>query len=216
MDRCIRASKNKKSTGPDQIANEHLKSSAEMLTPIWTEIFNKCISTITIPENWRKSTLKILYKGKGNTEDPHAYRGVALENTSYKIFMKIITNKLTELTDQHIPENQFGFRKAKSTLQAAEAIMKEIDEALNQPKGKYFTVFIDYEKAFDSVNRGKLMQKLGDMIGKDHHLIYIIQETMRRNILEITDGVSTSQEIIQTNGDPISPLLFNVMTSLTK
>ena len=95
--------------------------------------------------------------------------------------------------------------------------MKEIDEALNQPKGKYFTVFIDYEKAFDSVNREKLMQKLGDMIGKDHNLIYIIQETMRRNILEITDGVSTSQEIIQTNGvtqgDPISQLLFNVMTA---
>ena len=55
------------------------------------------------------------------------------------------------------------------------------------------------------------------MIGKDHNLIDLIQETMRRNTLEITDGVSTSQEITQTNGvmqgDPISPLLFNVMTA---
>ena len=143
VDRCIRAAKSKKATGPDHIANEHLKSSAEMLTPIWTEIFNKCISTNTVPEKWRKATLKILYKGKGNAEDLHAYRGVALENTSYKIFMKIITNKLTEITKQYIPENQFGFRKAKSTLQAAEAIMKEIDEALDKPKGKYFAIFID-------------------------------------------------------------------------
>lgn len=67
-------------------------------------------------DDTRRATLKTLYKGKGNTEDIDSYRGIALENTSLKIFMKIITNRLSELTNEAIPECQFGFRKGKSTL----------------------------------------------------------------------------------------------------
>ena len=217
INKCVKEAKMKKATGPDQVAYEHLKASADVLVPIWKELFNKCLEKRVIPEQWRRATLKILYKGKGNTGDMNSYRGVALENTLFKIFMKILTNRLTDITKLSIPENQFGFRKEKSTLQAASALLHEIEAALNRPKGKYYVVFIDYEKAFDYINREKLLTKMRDMIGNDHPIAEIVHDIMRRNWLQITDEVATSDEVMQTNGilqgDPISPLLFNIMTA---
>ncbi|KAJ4431484.1 hypothetical protein ANN_20082 [Periplaneta americana] len=131
--------------------------------------------------------------------------------------MKILTNRLTDITQISIPASQFGFRKGMSTLQAASALLYEIEEALSKPKGKYYVVFIDYEKAFDYINRNILRRKLKDMIGNDHPIAGIVEDIMRRNWLEISDEVAASDEVIQTNGvmqgDPISPLLFNIMTA---
>lgn len=88
----IGKTKNKKATGPDKIAYEHLKETKEPLGELWTELFNKCLQTGTIPEEWRRATLKILYKGKGSTNDLNSYRGIALENTTFKTFTKLVTN----------------------------------------------------------------------------------------------------------------------------
>ena len=215
--KCIRESKIRKAAGPDQVAYEHLKASADVLISIWKELFNKCMEPGTVPEQWRRAVLKILYKGKGDTGDMNSYRGVVLENTLFKIFMKILTNRLMNITQLYIPENQFGFRKGKSTIQAASALLHEIEEALSRPTGKYYVVFVDYEKAFDYINRDKLLRKMRDMIGNEHPIVGIVHDIMRRNWLQITDEVTTSNEVQQTNGvlqgDPISPLLFNIMTA---
>ncbi|KAJ4437741.1 hypothetical protein ANN_17887 [Periplaneta americana] len=85
----IGEAKNRKATGPDQIAYEHLNASADIFKIVWIELFNKCMKMGSIAEQWRRATLKILYKGKGSTEDMNSYRGVVLENTLFKIFMKI-------------------------------------------------------------------------------------------------------------------------------
>ena len=44
----------------------------------------------------------MLYKGKGKVDDPNAYRGFALECALFKIMTKILTERLTDLTDYHI------------------------------------------------------------------------------------------------------------------
>ena len=142
---------------------------------------------------------------------------MALENACFKIFMKIITNRLNDLTDEFIPECQFGFRKGKSTLQAAKALLTEIEDALSKPKGKYYAAFIDYAKAFDFVNRRKLIEKVAVMIGNEHPLTEILKDILRYNMVQISDELTTSEDIRQTNGvmqgDSSSPLLFNIVTA---
>jgi hypothetical protein len=54
------------------------------------DIFNRSLETGIIPEPWRLSTMKLLYKGKGTASSPDAYRGIALECTLFKIFMKVV------------------------------------------------------------------------------------------------------------------------------
>ncbi|KAJ4437740.1 hypothetical protein ANN_17886 [Periplaneta americana] len=69
-----REAKKRKATGPGQIAYEHLNASADIFKIVWIELFNKCMKMDPC-EQWRRATLKILYKGKGSTEDMNSYRG---------------------------------------------------------------------------------------------------------------------------------------------
>mgnify|MGYP002224301583 CR=1 FL=1 len=105
-----------------------------------------------------------IVQGIGYTEDPNSYRDIALENNIFKILTKMLTERLTKEVDEQILVCQFGFRKNKSTLQAVKSLQQEIENALKEPKGKYH-VFIDYKKAFDTINREKLLWKLNLMIG---------------------------------------------------
>ncbi|KAJ4451798.1 hypothetical protein ANN_03270 [Periplaneta americana] len=120
-----------------------------------------------IPERWKTATLRILYKGKGDRASPDSFRGVALENTFFKVFTTILNRRLIEATEGNIPDHQFGFIKGRSTLHAVKYLMDQIEDTLRHPGGKYYTVFVDLKKAFDSLNRGKLIEKLKGMIGED-------------------------------------------------
>ena len=209
--------KNRKAAGPDGIYNENLKDSLEILGPIWTKLFNKCIETGNIPESWRRSHIKVLYKGKGRTDDQHSYRGIALENNALKVYTRILTQRLTRETENQLPEEQFGFRKGRGTLHAISNLLNDIQEALRHRRGKFYTVFIDYTKAFDLLNREHLVKKLEHMIGRDNPLTIAINNLLAYNTIEIEDGISSSTAIRQTNGvlqgDPISPTLFNIATA---
>ena len=123
----------------------------------------------------------MLYKGKGDPSDPNSYRGIALENTLFKVLTKILTRRLDRLVDSMIPEEQFGFRRGRSTIHAVNCLLEAVQDTLRHPKGKLYAVFIDYTKAFDLIDRSTLVRKLEGMIGKDHYLARIIKNILHSN-----------------------------------
>ena len=161
--------------------------------------------------------LKVLYKGKGSPDSPDSYRGIALENTTFKIFSKIITNRLTKETLNMIPDRQFGFRKGRSTLQAISRLLEDISEALRHRGRKFHTIFIDYRKALDLLDRELITEKLRQSLGNDNYLTEILSEILQHNTVIIRDDLQSSAPIVQTKGvlqgDPASPLLFNLTTA---
>lgn len=60
------------------------------------------------------------------------------------------------------------------------------------------------------------MEKLENMTGSSH-ITGTIKEILKYNVIQINDGTSLSRDVRQTNGvmqgDPISPLLFNITTA---
>ncbi|PNF13826.1 hypothetical protein B7P43_G12433 [Cryptotermes secundus] len=215
--KAIKRTQNKKAAGPDGIYYEHIKEAKDIIAKPLTGLYNRCLETGSIPQIWRKSLMKVLYKGKGDPEDPNNYRGVALENTMFKILTKILTDRLTTTVDSLIPENQFGFRPQRSTIQAITALLEAIEEALRHPRGKYHVVFIDYSKAFDLLDRSIITTKLKEIVGEENTTTRLIGDILKNNKIIIKDTVSESEEITQTNGvlqgDPLSPLLFNITTA---
>jgi hypothetical protein len=129
----IAGTKNNKAACPDGIYNAHLKKSQPLLLRVWTSIFNKCTSLGTISDGWRKSTIKILYKGKGDLSDLDSDRGIALECTPFKVFTRLLSQRLVILTDSQMPDMQFGFRRGRSTLQAVHNLLNDVEEALKLP-----------------------------------------------------------------------------------
>ena len=60
---------------------------------------------------------------------------------------------------KHISDCQFGYQKGKSTTYCVFLLHAIITNVLNSGQ-KLYSVFIDYEKCFDNINRAFLWQKL--------------------------------------------------------
>ena len=213
----INSSKNSKACGPDRIYNENLKTAFPMLKEAITTVLNGCIKQGTVPHTWRTSTIRMLYKGKGSTEDPNAYRAIALECTLFKTLTTLLYRRVIREVDAKLPEAQFGFRKGRRTTQAIQCLQEDIETALAVPSGKLHAIFIDFAKAFDSISRKILMQKLEKFMDRNNHTKRLIRDILTSNYVEIDDGITTSHPIEQTTGvlqgDPLSPLLFIVATA---
>jgi hypothetical protein len=83
-------------------------------------LFNACFSGGTLPLAWRCTEIFLLYKGKGSLTDPNSYRGIALMESTLKVFERLLYGRLSIWARQKelIPECQFGFRARAGTLDA--------------------------------------------------------------------------------------------------
>lgn len=61
---------------------------------------------------------------------------------------------------------------------------------LRQPKEKLHAIFVDYVKAFDTVNRSKLLTKLEHLVGKENPIAQIAKDIMTNNSIQIDDTVT--------------------------
>ena len=111
--------------------------------------------------------------------------------------------------------NQNGFRKLRSTAQHVLAARRLIEEIRDSQTGKLVSIFIDFTKAFDSVNwswmRAILLAynvpiKLVDTIMSLYHGA-TAKVKLENN--EFTDFISLSSGVLQ--GDTLAPYLFIIV-----
>ena len=77
-----------------------------------------------------------------------------------KIYSQILLNRLNKWadTEDKILDSQFGFQKRKSTVDCIFTFYSIIVKTLSLGE-KLYCVFVDYEKAFDKINRFFSMAK---------------------------------------------------------
>ena len=101
---------------------------------------------------------------KGDLTQPENYRGISLLPIFSKIFTHILKDRLLKWceTENLICDEQAGFRKNYSTMDNVFVIDTLIRKYLRKKGGRFYCAFIDFSKAFDSVNHKALWQKLID------------------------------------------------------
>jgi len=138
-----------KAAGVDEIVNEILRRPE--LADCLLDILNMCYASKTVPNEWHISLLVPVFK-KGNPSMCTNYRGIALMSTCAKLYNRLLLGRIRDGLDSHLRQNQNGFRPLRSTGQHVLAWRRIYEEVIATKFASLFSTFIDFSKAFDSVD----------------------------------------------------------------
>ena len=156
----IKRLKHNKSPGHDLIGSKVVKLCPEIFAMNLAKIYNWGIENGKYPDDLKIAKVIALYK-KGVKFDPNNYRPISLLSLFDKIFEKILCRRLVSFLEQNkiLYCYQYGFRKLYSTVLALIEITDYIKRLLDE-KNYVISVFIDFKKAFDTVDHEILLYKL--------------------------------------------------------
>ena len=140
------------------VSNEIIKSFSDSTRDVLLDLFNVCLKTGCYL--WGNSVVTPIHK-KVNLTDPDNYRAIAVSSCIGKLLSTMLLNRLISHHSVNNPDppNQCGFTKGQ---QCNDHILTLITilEKYKRLKKKIFAVFIDLQKAFDTVCRQALLFKL--------------------------------------------------------
>ena len=102
-----------------------------------------------------------------NAKECSNYCSIALISHASKVMLKILQARLQQYVNHELPDVQAGFRKGRGTRDQIANICWIMGKAREFQENIYFC-FIDYAKAFDSVDHNKLWKVLKEMGIPDH------------------------------------------------
>ena len=124
-------------------------------------LFNICKDTCNMPAEWKFSIVLPLYKNKGKMNDCNNYKGISLLSPIGKNFEMILARQVEqyfELNELFHP-SQHGFRKNYSCETALHEIINKVNDT-NDKRLISLLLFIDFRKAFDTVDSKFLLRRL--------------------------------------------------------
>ena len=173
--------------------------------------------TETISEDWRNSLLVVLNKGKGPKNHCSNYRGISLLSVVGKILSRIIFKRINlHIADNVLPESQCGFRSGRGTVDMIFTI-RQLQEKCQEQCKDLFQVFIDLNRAFDTVNHEALWLILGKL-GCPEKLIFNLKHFHHDMKTTLNIGGKLAEPFTVGNsvkqGDTLAPTLFALFFSM--
>lgn len=197
-------------SSPDIPYNLIKTANKELTEPI-AYIINESIRNGIVPDLFKTSCITPIFKS-GDMTDPCNYRPIAVLPALNKILERVIYDQLMKFLDHHkiIHHHQFGFRKNHSTEQATLELVDTLRKAIDN-KEITCGIFLDFTKAFDTVDHGILLRKLYKYgIRGLAHNWFSNYLTKRTQYVRISDIKSSLKEIKYgvPQGSTLGPLLF--------
>jgi len=147
-----------KSTGYDEVPPKIIKWAASLLSPILSQLFNKCLVSGIYPDSLKIARVKPIFKG-GNKNDPSSYSPISILSQFNRIFEKILYDRLYAFMKDKLYQKQFGFRPKNSTEHPVLDLKENIYENCTK-KQISCILFLDLKKAFDTVSHKILLKKM--------------------------------------------------------
>ncbi len=167
-----------------------------------------------LQENWERIKLELL-EGRyelqpvKEVEIPKpgskGKRKLGIPTVKDRLISQAILQVLQKEFDSRFSKYSYGFRPGKSAHQAISQSQKYVSE------GYKYVVDMDLEKFFNTVNHDKLMSEIAKRIG-DKILLKLLRGFLNTGIL--SKGLVKSSERGMPQGNPLSPLLSNILLDL--
>ncbi|CAH8601705.1 unnamed protein product [Dicrocoelium dendriticum] len=114
-----------------------------------------------VPTELKDALVLPLYKGKGSKQCFTNYRGINLLSCVGKVIARIPLNRLvSQVVEPNVAEEQCGFRSGRSTIDMVFAA-RQLQETCRERHQPLYSLFVEFTKAFDTVNREALWLVLG-------------------------------------------------------
>ena len=213
VESAIKKLRNRKSPGSDGITAETIKAMGEIGIDIFWVLCNKIWREGKWPSEWCESIFVPIYK-KGSPVECTNYRTVALIPHASKILLHIIHKRLEHYLLPEMAEEQCGFIPGKGTREQILNVRQLIEKA-REFNVTAFLLFVDFEKAFDSVKWHYLWEFLHSF-GVPDHLISLMKKLYDDNSATVRVNQTTSARFRTQAGTRqgciLSPALFNAYT----
>ena len=152
--------KDKKSSGYDGINNVILKSIIPFIADPLVHIFNISLLHGKFPNSMKIAKIIPLFK-KGDKLDVGNYRPISLLSSFSKVLERIIYIRMMSFLKKYdvFSNFQFGFREKHSTVHALMSFVEKVAHAIDT-SSHTVGIFLDFSKAFDTINHEILLYKL--------------------------------------------------------
>ena len=200
-----------KGTGPNSIPTEILHLIKFEIAKPLSHIINLSFTTGIHPDKLKIAQVIPVFK-KGSKLSVNNYRPISLLSNVNKLFEKIMHSRIYKFLDKHkcFYNLQFGFREKHSTNHALISIVDKISTALDKNR-VVCGVFVDFQKAFDTVNHNILLNKLSHygIRGNVNNWFrsYLQDRKQYVSILGFNSAYSTLHHGVP-QGSVLGPLLF--------
>ena len=207
------ALKRNRAAGPDNaMTAEVIRDGGTFIIDQLYKICQIVFENCQAPPLWVTSLI-IPLPNKGNLELMTNWRGISLISIAAKLYNRILLNRIQKPIDNLLRKNQAGFRRGRSCSQQIH-ILRRIIEAANLDALPLYITFIDFTKAFDSLDREMMFailrhygipQKIVDAIralyDKSKSRVYV--DGKLSDPFDITTGV--------LQGDVLASFLFIIV-----
>jgi len=200
-----------KSCNINEIPSFIFKYCSNILAPPIANLFNESIGTGVFPSCLKLARVIPIHKN-GDHKSLNNYRPISTLSFLSKIFERLMFKRLQSFISANniINCNQFGFRQGSSTSDAIAEFLNYAYESLDG-KGVLVSVFLDFSKAFDTVNHVILLSKLDRLgvrgIANEWFKSYLTERKQYVSINNFLSPVKT-MSLGVPQGSILGPILF--------
>jgi len=187
------------------------KQIIDIVSPTICNLFNMSINTGVFPECLKEARVVPIYKS-GERCNTNNYRPISILPVLSKVFEKVMFNRIQSFvkTNKLLNDHQFGFRENSSTSDAVSQFLDSVFESFSRSIS-LLAVFIDFSKAFDTVNHQVLCTKLHHMGFRGVALKWFQSYLSNRKHFVDIGGVFSQMSDVRMGvpqGSVLGPVLF--------
>ena len=200
-----------KASNINMFSTKILKSISNTISVPLANIINKSLNSAIFPDSLKIAQVTPIHKEDKKT-NLNNYRPISILPIFSKILEKVAYEQLYKYfeSNSYLVNSQFGFRRNKSTTHAIMNFLEYLYNNLDESK-LILSVFLDFRKAFDSVDHKILLSKLQIYGIRGQALDWFQSYLINRKQFVRINGFDSDLKLVPCGvpqGSILGPLLF--------